>query len=346
MNSKIIAIIYAIAAACFYALNVPCSKILLSELSPVFLAGLLYLGAGTGVGIMYLFHFRKEDKSERLNKSDLPYTIGMVLLDIIAPILLMLGVKYGTSGNASLLGNFEIVATTLIAMLIFKEKVTWRLWTAILLITASSIILTFESTDGMNFSVGSLLVLGATLCWGLENNCTRKISEKSTYQIVTIKGLGSGIGSLALSFITGETKFILKYIPFALLLGFVAYGLSIFTYIRAQKVLGAAKTSSYYSIAPFIGVFLAFILLHEKLSAQYFIALLVMIVGTAFVVYDTLLRAHQHEHSHTFTHIHDGATHTHTIVHTHLHKHFVTDEKHDHHHSMKELEKDAERMKI
>lgn len=174
MNSKIIAIIYAIAAACFYALNVPCSKILLSELSPIFLAGLLYLGAGTGVGIIYLFHFKKEDKSERLNKSDLPYTISMVLLDIIAPILLMLGVKYGTSGNASLLGNFEIVATTLIAMLIFKEKVTWRLWTAILLITASSIILTFESKDGMNFSVGSLLVLGATFCWGLENNCTRK----------------------------------------------------------------------------------------------------------------------------------------------------------------------------
>ena len=106
--------------------------------------------------------------------------------------------------------------------------------------------------------------------------------------------------------------------------------------------MGAAKTSSYYSIAPFIGVFLAFILLHEKLSAQYFIALLVMIAGTAFVVYDTLLRTHQHEHSHTFTHTHDGSTHTHTIVHTHLHKHFVTDEKHDHHHSMEELEREAE----
>ena len=133
MNSKIIAIIYAIAAACFYALNVPCSKILLSELSPVFLAGLLYIGAGFGVGFMYLFNFKKEEKTQRLNKSDLPYTVGMVLLDIIAPILLMLGVKYGTSGNASLLGNFEIVATTLIAMLIFREKVTWRLWLAIFL---------------------------------------------------------------------------------------------------------------------------------------------------------------------------------------------------------------------
>lgn len=149
----------------------------------------------------------------------------------------------------------------------------------------------------MSFSIGSLFVLGATLCWGLENNCTRKISEKSTYQIVSIKGLCSGAGSLDLSFIIGKTKFILQYIPFALLLGFVAYVLSIFTYIRAQKVIGAEKTSSYYSIAPFIGVFLAFILQHEKLSTQYFIALLVMIVGTAFVVYDTLIRAHQHDHS-------------------------------------------------
>lgn len=346
MNSKILAIIYAIAAAAFYALNVPCSKILLSELSPVFLAGLLYLGAGFGVGIMYLFHFKKEDKTERLNKSDLPYTIGMVVLDIIAPILLMLGVKYGTSGNASLLGNFEIVATTLIAMLIFKEKVTWRLWIAILLITSSSVILTFEGNNGMSFSIGSLFVLGATLCWGLENNCTRKISEKSTYQIVTIKGLCSGAGSLAISFATKETSFVLEYIPFALLLGFVAYGLSIFTYIRAQKTLGAAKTSSYYSIAPFIGALLAFVLLHEKLSIQYFIALFIMIAGTTFVVYDTLIRAHQHQHSHTFTHTHDGATHTHTIVHTHLHKHFVVDEKHGHHHSMEELEKETEHMKI
>ena len=130
---SVIAIIYAIAAAAFYALNVPCSKILLSEISPVFLAGLLYIGAGVGVGFMYLFNFKKEEKTQRLNKSDLPYTVAMVVLDIIAPILLMLGVKYGTSENASLLGNFEIVATTLIAMLIFREKVTWRLWLAIFL---------------------------------------------------------------------------------------------------------------------------------------------------------------------------------------------------------------------
>ncbi len=231
---------------------------------------------------------KKEDKAERLCKSDLPFTLGMIFLDIVAPIFLMLGIKYGTSANASLLGNFEIVATTLIALMIFKEKVSWRLWLAILFITISSIILSFEGIDGFDFSIGSLFVICATICWGLENNCTRRLSSKSTYQIVTIKGLCSGFGSVLVSLISGEITFNIKFIPLALILGFVAYGLSIFTYIRAQKDLGAAKTCAFYAIAPFIGAFLAFVLLHEKLSFQYFLALIVMIIGTIFVVYDTL----------------------------------------------------------
>ena len=250
MDKNVIAIGYAIAAAAFYALNVPCSKMLLAHISPVFMAGLLYIGAGLGIGILYLFHVRREPQSERLCKKDFPYTLGMVLLDIAAPILLMFGVKYGTSSNASLLGNFEIVATTLIALFIFREKVSTRLWIAILFITVSSFILSFKNADGFNFSIGSIFVLGATICWGLENNCTRKISDKSTYQIVTIKGLCSGIGSTVVSLTTGEMNFAAKYIPLALLLGFVAYGLSIFTYIRAQHYLGAAKTSAFYAFAP------------------------------------------------------------------------------------------------
>lgn len=344
MNKNISAIIYAIAAALFYALSVPCSKLLLQNISPVFLAGLLYIGAGLGIGFLYLFNIKKEDKDIKLCKKDLPYTLGMIVLDVCAPILLMVGIKYGTSSNASLLGNFEIVATTLIALFIFKEKVTYRLWIAILLITASSIILSFESMDGLNFSIGSLFVIGATTCWGLENNCTRKISDKSTYQIVTIKGLCSGLGSIIVSVITGDINFTFKYIPFALLLGFVAYGLSIFTYIRAQKYLGAAKTSAYYSFTPFIGAFLAFVLIKEELTIQYLLALIVMVIGTIFVVYDTLLQAHFHEHTHTFTHTHDGTTHTHTIAHSHIHNHFINEDKHSHHHSIDELEKEIKKV--
>jgi drug/metabolite transporter (DMT)-like permease len=213
----------------------------------------------------------------------------MVLLDIIAPILLMLGVKLGTSANASLLGNFEIVATTIIALLIFKEKVSRKLWTAIGFITLSSIILSFSGEDSFSFSVGSLLVLGATACWGLENNCTRSISEKSTYQIVTIKGFGSGIGSLIVAMTLGESLPEIRYILPAVLLGFVAYGLSIFTYIRAQKTLGAAKTSAFYAVAPFIGALLSFVFLRESLTTAYIIALVIMIIGTVFVVSDTLV---------------------------------------------------------
>ncbi len=338
MDKNVIAIGYAIAAAAFYALNVPCSKMLLTHISPVFMAGLLYIGAGLGIGILYLFHIKHESQSERLCKKDFPYTLGMVLLDIVAPILLMFGVKFGTSSNASLLGNFEIVATTLIALFIFREKVSKRLWIAILFITISSFILSFENVDEFNFSIGSIFVLGATICWGLENNCTRKISDKSTYQIVTIKGLCSGISSIVVSLTTGEMNFAAKYIPLALLLGFVAYGLSIFTYIRAQKYLGAAKTSAFYTFAPFIGVLFSVVLLNEKITLQYIVALLVMIVGTIFVVYDTLVRSHSHMHQHIFTHTHGGITHTHVVTHSHLHNHIFSDAKHGHSHDIKDLE--------
>ena len=282
------AICYAIAAAVFYALNVPCSKLLLDYVAPTFMAAFLYLGAGFGVGVMYLFHHKHEEQTERLSNADMPYTVGMVLLDILAPILLMIGVKLATAANASLLGNFEIVATTVIALLIFKEKVSKKLWATIGLITLSSIILSFGGEGSFSFTVGSLFVLGATACWGLENNCTRSISEKSTYQIVTIKGLCSGTGSFIIALVIGEKLPNMKYTLPVLLLGFVAYGLSIFTYIRAQKTLGATKTSAYYAIAPFIGAFLSFVLLKEPLTAVYLIALIVMLSGTALVIYDNL----------------------------------------------------------
>ena len=324
MTEKAKAVFYAIAAAVFYALNVPCSKLLLDRIAPTYMASFLYLGAGAGVGIMYLFHHKNEAPEERLEKKDLPYTVGMVLLDIIAPILLMLGVKLGTSANASLLGNFEIVATTVIALVIFREAVSKRLWAAIGLITLSSILLSFEGGGSLRFSYGSLFVLLATVCWGFENNCTRKISSKSTYDIVVLKGIFSGIGSFVIALIKMEILPQIQYVLLALLLGFVAYGLSIFLYVRAQNVLGAAKTSSYYAIAPFVGAFLSFLLLKEELTGTYLIALAVMIAGTALVAQDTLIRHHIHGHQHSFTHTHDGSTHTHTVTHSHDHRHYRT----------------------
>lgn len=282
------AIALALAAALFYALNVPCSKLLLAHVPPTCMAALLYLGAGAGVGVLYLFHRGREPAEQRLSREDLPYTVGMVVLDIIAPILLMTGVSLGSSSSASLLGNFEIAATTVLALALFHERVSGRLWAAVGLITLSSAVLTFEGGENLRFSLGSVFVLGAAACWGLENNCTRRISEKSAYQIVTVKGLCSGAGSLVTALVLGEALPEARYVLPAMLLGFVAYGLSIFTYVRAQKDLGAARTSAYYAAAPFLGALLSFLLLGEALSPHYLTALAIMAAGTALVVRDTL----------------------------------------------------------
>ena len=337
-QNKLKAIVFAFLAAVFYAINVPISKVLLQHVGPTTMAALLYLGAGIGIGMMSLFNKKDREKAESLTKAELPYIVGMIVLDIAAPIFLMLGISYGSSANASLLGNFEIVATTVIALILFKEAVTKRLWVAIGLITLSSILLSFEGTDSFHFSYGSLLVIMATVCWGLENNCTRELSSKSTYQIVMLKGLCSGLGALVIALIKRESFPGIGYIAIALALGFVAYGLSIFMYVRAQNVLGAAKTSAYYAVNPLIGALLAFVFLSESLSWMYVIALIVMVFGSALVVVDTFIRQHDHEHQHTFTHSHGGSTHTHTVRHSHVHKHYLTEEKHRHRHPIEELE--------
>ena len=337
-KNKLKAIMFAFLAAVFYAINVPISKVLLQYVGPTTMAALLYLGAGIGIGMMSLFNKKDREKAESLTKAELPYIVGMIVLDIAAPIFLMLGISYGSSANASLLGNFEIVATTVIALILFKEAVTKRLWLAIGLITLSSILLSFEGTDSFHFSYGSLLVIMATVCWGLENNCTRELSSKSTYQIVMLKGLCSGLGALVIALIKRESFPGIGYIAIALALGFVAYGLSIFMYVSAQNVLGAAKTSAYYAVNPLIGALLAFVFLSESLSWMYVIALIVMVIGSALVVVDTFIRQHDHEHQHAFTHSHGGSTHTHTVRHSHVHKHYLTEEKHRHRHSIEELE--------
>jgi len=332
-NKKVTAIVYAVLAAIFYAINMPFSKLLLTKIEPTFMASFLYFGAGIGIGTIYLLgKSRRKTIEEKLSRKDLPFTIGMIALDIAAPIFLMMGLTSATSANASLLNNFEIVSTSIIALFVFKEVISPRLWVAILLITLSSMLLSFEDLSSLQFSYGSIFILAATICWGLENNCTRKISSKSTFQIVMIKGIFSGLGSLLVALIQGEHFPQLLYVAYAMLLGFIAYGLSIFLYVRAQKELGAAKTSAYYAIAPFVGAFLSFVILGESINEYYLLALFIMLAGSALVVVDTMIMNHSHLHTHTFVHSHDGSAHSHVIEHYHTHKHLILNNKHFHQH--------------
>ena len=290
MKAKNFAVLLAILAAALYAINVPFSKLLMTKVPPTVMAAFLYLGAGMGMFI-YTFVsklFGKTAIKEPLTRKELPYTVAMVILDIAAPIFLMFGIMHTSSESVSLLGNFEIVATSVIAFVIFKEVVSKRLFVAILLVVISSMILTFEGTDGLIFGTGSLFVLAACVCWGFENNCTKMLSNRSSVEIVIIKGIFSGLGSLAVAFISGESLPNIKWLVLVLLLGFVAYGLSINFYIMAQKHIGAAKTSAFYSVAPFLGVAFSMIFVGETPSLQFYIAFAVMVAATALMVKDTL----------------------------------------------------------
>jgi drug/metabolite transporter (DMT)-like permease len=344
------AIFMAVIAAALFGLSSPASKLLLAEIPPALMASLLYLGAGTGMlAINVIKKFRKIEQIEaKMTVAEMPYIIGMVILDIAAPLCLMIGLTMTTPANASLLNNFEIVATSLIALLVFKEAIGKRMWLAILLITLACLILSVEDLNSFTFSFGSIFVILACLCWGFENNCTRMLSLKDPLQIVVVKGFGSGAGSLIIATALKQYCTNLIYISLALLLGFIAYGLSIYFYILAQRELGAARTSAYYATAPFIGVLLSIIIFGQHISLTFIIALVLMITGAYFAaaehhkhlhVHEEVTHEHRHSHNdHHHNHVHsDGVEGEHSHVHTHErleHNHRHTpDLHHTHTHS-------------
>jgi drug/metabolite transporter (DMT)-like permease len=281
MNKTTKGILFALLAATLYAINSPFSKILLDYIPSTLMAGFLYIGAGLGMCVIALI--RKVKKSvpteEKITKADLPYTLAMIFLDIVAPIFLLLGLSYTTAANASLLNNFEIVATAIIALMIFKESISPRLWTGIIFVTISCALLSVEDLSSLECSTGSLFVLLAGVCWGIENNCTRRLSSKDPLMIVLLKGIFSGLGSVLIGLCIGERITVLWSVFAVLMLGFVAYGLSIFFYVYAQRILGAARTSAYYAVAPFIGTLLSLVIFRSIPRYTYFIALGVMVIG-------------------------------------------------------------------
>ncbi len=281
--------VLAILAAALYAINAPLSKLLLGHVPATLMAGLLYIGAGIGMGVVALarraIHARtpaptdKCPSAEPFGRRDLPFVLAMIGLDVAAPILLMLGLSMTTAANASLLNNFEIVATATIALCVFGERISPRLWAGIACVTLACALLSVEDLSALVPSVGSLLVLAAALCWGIENNCTRRLSAKDPLLIVLLKGIFSGGTSLAIGLCLGERAAALWAILCVLLVGFVAYGLSIFCYVYAQRMLGAARTGAYYAIAPFIGTALSLAIFRDPPPATYFAALAVMAAG-------------------------------------------------------------------
>lgn len=331
------AVFYAVLAALCYGVSIPFATLLLRRLTPAFLAALLYLGAAGAMGVIRLLHRQDTEREASLSRGDGGYVAAMILLDIAAPVLLMWGLSLSTPATVSLLNNFEIVATALIAWLVFKEAVGKRIWLALALITAASLVLSVADWSDFSFSAGALLALAACICWGMENNCTRMLSLKNPLQIVWVKGLGSGGGALLLAAVCRGISWQAGAIVGALLLGAVAYGGSVYFYILAQRNLGAARTGAYYALAPFVGVFLSFVLVGQELTRSFVIALILMAAGTYLAVCEKHNHQHTHERlAHCHRHNHQDGHHTHThsypVVgeHSHYHVHEPLTHSHEH----------------
>ncbi len=335
-SSNLPFILQALLAAIFFGASAPIAKLLLGDIAPIFLAAFLYLGSGTGIALVKLTqHVRAKDVEAGIKRADLPWLAGAIISGgIIAPIVLMVSLQNTPASTASLLLNFEGVATTVIAMLAFKEAIGRRAWTAIITVTVASILLSTNFGSSWGMTVGAFGVVLACTLWGVDNNFTRNISGKDPLAIVAWKGLVAGTFSFFLAWFLGNPFPSLTNILGTLILGFVSYGLSTMLFIRAMRGLGAARTSALYGTAPLAGVVLSIIIFGEFPSFLFIIAAILMIGGALLLINEE----HEHSHAHTVlfhehSHGHDDPAHAHDGadgVHSHEHEHPAEEHAHDH----------------
>lgn len=340
-RTHISSLIQAIIAAILFGASAPLAKLLLGEVEPIPLAAFLYLGSGLGLLVIKLFQRLNPQgiaSEAQVVKADLGWLAGAILAGgVAAPILLLFSLKNTPAATASLLLNFEGVATTLIAFFAFKESISRRAWWAIALITLASIFLSLNPTADWGLSLGTLGIIAACGLWGLDNNFTRNISAKDPLIIVTLKGLGAGTFSLIMALLLGNSLPTWNIISRALLLGTFSYGASIVLFIHAMRGLGAARTSALFSTAPIAGILLSIILFQEFPSWLFIIAIPLMFIGTFLLINDQHQHHHQHEivtHEHSHHHNDDHHTHNHPEeqhkTHSHPHTHSQLTHTHQH----------------
>lgn len=329
----------AIASAALFGASTPFAKLLLGEgTTPWLLAGLLYLGSGLGLGLVYLFRRARElvPSEAPLRTSDIPWLLLIVVSGgVAAPLLLMVGLATTSASSASLLLNLEGLATMAIAWVAFRENVDKRLLLGAAAILAGAIVLSSQA-GSQGFGFGGLAIAAACVAWGIDNNLTRKLSSADPLQISLIKGLAAGSVNLMLALLAGSHLPPLSTIIYAGLIGFFGYGLSLVFFVLGLRLLGTARTGAYFSTAPFVGALLAVMAFGEPLTPRLLIATALMIIGLYFHLAERHVHKHVHaalEHEHR--HVHD-AHHQHDVInssgeaHSHWHRHEPTEHTHPH----------------
>jgi drug/metabolite transporter (DMT)-like permease len=353
MNTK--PLVFVLLSAALFGVSAPLAKLLLGDLRPVALAGVLYLGVFLGLTIYSLalravsgkrglsppggtVPLNKGRREAPLEKRDLPWLAGAILAGgIVGPICLMAGLDRISGFSASLLLNFEGVATAVIAVAFFGENAGRRLWLAMILMTAAGVALSWNASGGRFDPLGPVLVVFAMAGWGLDNNLTRRISDKDPVEIARIKGLAAGAVSTAAAFLLGLGFKLEAAAAKGLAVGAVCYGLSLVLFIRALKGLGAFRTGAFFSFGPFVGSLASLWLLGDRIRWTTASAGVLMLAGVTLIVTEKHAHGHRHErtvhaHSHRHGDLHHGHAHDGEVVEPHTHDHVHEEIEHIHGH--------------
>ena len=331
-------VLLALGAAVLFGLSTPAAKRLLGDVHPVLLAGLLYAGSGLGLFLSWLA--RGGGSEAALTRRDAPWLAGAVAFGgILAPVLLLVGLRATPASSASLLLNLEGVLTALLAWFVFRENFDRRVAAGMLLIVVGGVVLSWPGGAETGLPLGAVAIAAACLCWAIDNNLTQRVSGGDPVQVAAIKGGVSGVVNLALAGALGASRPSAGLLGASLVVGFVGYGVSVSLFVVALRHVGTARTGAYFSVAPFVGAAASLAWLGEPLRPGLAAAALLMAAG----VWLHLTERHEHEHRHerlvhAHRHVHDdhhqhphgsgdpgGEPHTHDHVHeplTHGHPHY------------------------
>lgn len=330
----------ALLAASLFGASTPFAKLLVGEMAPMLLGGLLYLGSGVGLTLARLVRDRGW-RASGLAPREWPWLLGAILFGgMLGPVALMVGLTYTSGATASLLLNLESVLTALLAWIAFKENADRRILLGMVAIVAGGILLSWPSGEaGASHWLGPLAIALACLCWAIDNNLTRHVSAADALFIAGTKGLMAGGVNCALALAWGMLLPAPLILLATMLVGLLGYGISLVLFVLALRGLGTARTGAYFAIAPFIGVVVALVLLGERSSPTFWLACGLMAVGVWLHLTERHahehaheLQEHQHPHQHDQHHRHDhdaewdgqephGHRHTHVGM-MHEHPHF------------------------
>lgn len=331
----------ALGAALLFGASTPLAKVLVDNIAPLLLAGLLYLGSGVGLALLLLLRrarSREAAEQMRVPREEWPWLLGAILFGgVLGPAVLMWGLTQTDGATASLLLNVEGVLTAVLAWLVFKENADRQIVLGMLAIVAGGTLLSWEP-GGATLSFGALLIVGACLAWAIDNNLTRKVSTNDAMLVACLKGLLAGCCNTGFALVMGANVPEAQVVAGALVVGFLGYGLSLTLFVVSLRTLGTSRTGAYFSVAPLFGVLIALAIWPTAPSAVFWLAAALMALGVWFHIrerhehehaHEVMEHAHRHRHDKHHQHAHDfpwdGAE-----PHAHPHRHDVLVHKHPH----------------